>query len=142
MAFSNVVGNNFEHTVLYALAIWFGAMNAANAGTGDETLPRYSGEAFNSGVIHILPSDIVINSKIVVSQNSSIEIQLNNYNISAERDETANHLFLVENDGVLILSEKEPAAEEIKTADKNSVTAGNNTDILNVNGGLVILPVI
>ena len=51
-------------------------------------------------------------------------------------------LFLVENDGVLILSEKEPAAEEIKTADKNSVTAGNNTDILNVNGGLVILPVI
>ena len=104
MAFSNVVGNNFEHTVLYALAIWFGAMNAANAGTGDETLPRYSGEAFNSGVIHILPSDIVINSKIVVSQNSSIEIQLNNYNISAELDETANHLFLVENDGVLILS--------------------------------------
>ncbi len=131
--------NTFEHTVLYALAIWFGAMNAANAGTGDETLPRYSGEAFNSGVIHILPSDIVINSKIVVSQNSSIEIQLNNYNISAELDETANHLFLVENDGVLILSGKEPAAEEIKTADKNSVTAGNNTDILNVNGGLVKL---
>ena len=142
MAFSNVVGNNFEHTVFYALAIWFGAMNAANAGTGDETLPRYSGEAFNSGVIHILPSDIVINSKIVVSQNSSIEIQLNNYNISAKLDETANHLFLVENDDVLILSGKEPAAEEIKTADKNSVTAGNNTDILNVNGGLVILPVI
>ena len=131
--------NTFEHTVLYALAIWFGAMNAANAGTGDETLPRYSGEAFNSGVIHILPNDIVINSKIVVSQNSSIEIQLNNYNISAELDETANHLFLVENDGVLILSGKEPAAEEIKTADKNSVTAGNNTDILNVNGGLVKL---
>ena len=131
--------NNFEHTVWYALAIWFGAMNAANAGTGDETLPRYSGEAFNSGVIHILPSDIVINSKIVVSQNSSIEIQLNNYNISAELDETANHLFLVENDGVLILSGKEPAAEEIRTADKNSVTAGNNTDILNVNGGLVKL---
>lgn len=131
--------NTFEHTVLYALAIWFGAMNAANAGTGDETLPRYSGEAFNSGVIHILPSDIVINSKIVVSQNSSIEIQLNNYNISAELDETANHLFLVENDGVLILNGKEPAAEEIKTADKNSVTAGNNADILNVNGGLVKL---
>lgn len=131
--------NTFEHTVLYALAIWFGAMNAVNAGTGDETLPRYSGEAFNSGVIHILPSDIVINSKIVVSQNSSIEIQLNNYNISAELDETANHLFLVENDGVLILSGKEPAAEESKTADKNSVTAGNNTDILNVNGGLVKL---
>lgn len=131
--------NTFEHTVLYALAIWFGAMNAANAGTGDETLPRYSGEAFNSGVIHILPNDIVINSKIVVSQNSSIEIQLNNYNISAELDETANHLFLVENDGVLILSGKEPAAEESKTADKNSVTAGNNTDILNVNGGLVKL---
>lgn len=131
--------NNFKHTVLYALAIWFGAMNAANAGTGDETLPRYSGEAFNSGVIHILPNDIVINSKIVVNQNSSIEIQLNNYNISAELDETANHLFLVENDGVLILSGKEPAAEEIKTADKNSVTAGNNTDILNVNGGLVKL---
>lgn len=131
--------NTFEHTVLYALAIWFGAMNAANAGTGDETLPRYSGEAFNSGVIHILPSDIVINSKIVVSQNSSIEIQLNNYNISAELDETANHLFLVENDGVLILSGKEPAAEEFKTADKNSVAAGNNTDILNVNGGLVKL---
>lgn len=131
--------NTFEHTVLYALAIWFGAMNAANAGTGDETLPRYSGEAFNSGVIHILPNDIVINSKIVVSQNSSIEIQLNNYNISAELDETANHLFLVENDGVLILSGKEPAAEEFKTADKNSVTAGNNTDILNVNGGLVKL---
>lgn len=131
--------NTFEHTVLYALAIWFGAMNAANAGTGDETLPRYSGEAFNSGVIHVLPSDIVINSKIVVSQNSSIEIQLNNYNISAELDETANHLFLVENDGVLILSGKEPAAEEFKTADKNSVTAGNNTDILNVNGGLVKL---
>ena len=131
--------NTFEHTVWYALAIWFGAMNAANAGTGDEMLPRYSGEAFNSGVIHILPSDIVINSKIVVSQNSSIEIQLNNYNISAELDETANHLFLVENDGVLILSGKEPAAEEIKTADKNSVTAGNNTDILNVNGGLVKL---
>lgn len=131
--------DTFEHTVLYALAIWFGAMNAANAGTGDETLPRYSGEAFNSGVIHILPSDIVINSKIVVSQNSSIEIQLNNYNISAELDETANHLFLVENDGVLILSGKEPAAEEIRTADKNSVTAGNNTDILNVNGGLVKL---
>lgn len=131
--------NNFKHTVLCALAIWFGAINAANAGTGDETLPRYSGEAFNSGVIHILPNDIVINSKIVVSQNSSIEIQLNNYNISAELDETANHLFLVENDGVLILSGKEPAAEEIKTADKNSVTAGNNTDILNVNGGLVKL---
>lgn len=131
--------NTFEHTVWYALAIWFGAMNAANAGTGDETLPRYSGEAFNSGVIHILPNDIVINSKIVVSQNSSIEIQLNNYNISAELDETANHLFLVENDGVLILSGKEPAAEEFKTADKNSVTAGNNTDILNVNGGLVKL---
>lgn len=131
--------NTFEHMVLYALAIWFGAMNAANAGTGDETLPRYSGEAFNSGVIHILPSDIVINSKIVVSQNSSIEIQLNNYNISAELDETANHLFLVENDGVLILSGKEPAAEEIRTADKNSVTAGNNADILNVNGGLVKL---
>lgn len=131
--------NNFKHTVLCALAIWFGAMNAANAGTGDETLPRYSGEAFNSGVIHILPNDIVINSKIVVSQNSSIEIQLNNYNISAELDETANHLFLVENDGVLILSGKEPAAEEFKTADKNSVTAGNNTDILNVNGGLVKL---
>lgn len=131
--------NTFEHTVLYALAIWFGAMNAANAGTGDETLPRYSGEAFNSGVIHILPNDIVINSKIVVSQNSSIEIQLNNYNISAELDATANHLFLVENDGVLILSGKEPAAEEIKTADKNSVTAGNNADILNVNGGLVKL---
>ena len=71
MAFSNVVGNNFEHTVLYALAIWFGAMNAANAGTGDETLPRYSGEAFNSGVIHILPSDIVINSKIVKRQYSN-----------------------------------------------------------------------
>lgn len=86
-----------------------------------------------------MPNDIVINSKIVVSQNSSIEIQLNNYNISAELDETANHLFLVENDGVLILSGKEPAAEEIKTADKNSVTAGNNTDILNVNGGLVKL---
>lgn len=131
--------NTFKHTVLYALAIWFGAMNAANAGTGDETLPRYSGEAFNSGVIHILPNDIVINSKIVVNQNSSIEIQLNNYNISAELDETANHLFLVENDGVLILSGKEPAAEEFKTADKNSVTAGNNTDILNVNGGLVKL---
>ena len=131
--------NTFEHTVWYALAIWLGAMNAANAGTGDEMLPRYSGEAFNSGVIHILPSDIVINSKIVVSQNSSIEIQLNNYNISAELDETANHLFLVENDGVLILSGKEPAAEEIRTADKNSVTAGNNTDILNVNGGLVKL---
>lgn len=131
--------NTFEHTVWYALAIWLGAMNAANAGTGDETLPRYSGEAFNSGVIHILPNDIVINSKIVVSQNSSIEIQLNNYNISAELDETANHLFLVENDGVLILSGKEPAAEEIKTADKNSVTAGNNADILNVNGGLVKL---
>ena len=131
--------NTFEHTVWYALAIWLGAMNAANAGTGDKTLPRYSGEAFNSGVIHILPNDIVINSKIVVSQNSSIEIQLNNYNISAELDETANHLFLVENDGVLILSGKEPAAEEIKTADKNSVTAGNNADILNVNGGLVKL---
>lgn len=131
--------NNFKHTVLCALAIWFGAMNAANAGTGDEKLPRYSGEAFNSGVIHILPNDIVINSKIVVNQNSSIEIQLNNYNISAELDETANHLFLVENDGVLILSGKEPAAEEFKTADKNSVTAGNNTDILNVNGGLVKL---
>lgn len=131
--------NTFEHTVWYGLAIWLSAMNAANAGTGDETLPRYSGEAFNSGVIHILPSDIVINSKIVVSQNSSIEIQLNNYNISAELDETANHLFLVENDGVLILSGKEPAAEEFKTADKNSVTAGNNTDILNVNGGLVKL---
>lgn len=131
--------NTFEHTVWYALAIWLGAMNAANAGTGDETLPRYSVEAFNSGVIHILPNDIVINSKIVVSQNSSIEIQLNNYNISAELDETANHLFLVENDGVLILSGKEPAAEEIKTAYKNSVTAGNNTDILNVNGGLVKL---
>lgn len=131
--------NNCEHTVLCALAIWFCAMNAANAGTGDEKLPRYSGEAFNSGVIHILPNDIVINSKIVVNQNSSIEIQLNNYNISAELDETANHLFLVENDGVLILSGKEPAAEEFKTADKNSVTAGNNTDILNVNGGLVKL---
>lgn len=48
-------------------------------------------------------------------------------------------LFLVENDGVLILSGKEPAGEEIKTADKNSVTAGNNADILNVNGGLVKL---
>lgn len=131
--------NTFEHTVWYALAIWLGAMNAANAGTGDETLSRSLDEAFNSGGVYILPNDIVINSKIVVRQNSSIEIQLNDYNISAELDETANHLFLVENDGVLILSGKESAGEEIKTADKNSVTTGNNADILNVNGGLVKL---
>lgn len=45
---------------------------------------------------------------------------------------------MVENDGVLILSGKEPAGEE-KTADKNSVTAGNNADILNVDGGQVKL---
>ena len=133
--------NTFKHTAWYALAIWFGAMNVANAGTGDETLPMPMSldEAFNSGGIYILPHDIVINSKIVVSSNNGIEIQLNDYNISAALDDAANNLFLVENDGVLILSGKEPAGEEIKTADKNSVTAGNNADILNVNGGLVQL---
>ncbi len=135
--------NTFKHTAWYALAIWFGAMNVANAGTGDETLPMPMpmslDEAFNSGGIYILPHDIVINSKIVVSSNNGIEIQLNDYNISAALDDAANNLFLVENDGVLILSGKEPAGEEIKTADKNSVTAGNNADILNVNGGLVQL---
>ncbi len=101
-------------------------------------LPRSLDEAFNSGGVYILPHDIVINSKIIVSSNNGIEIQLNDYNISAALDDAANNLFLVENDGVLILSGKEPAGEE-KTADKNSVTAGNNADILNVNGGLVKL---
>ena len=135
--------NTFKHTAWYALAIWFGAMNVANAGTGDETLPMPMpmslDEAFNSGGVYILSNDIVINSKIVVSSNNGIEIQLNDYNISAALDDAANNLFLVENDGVLILSGKEPAGEETKTADKNSVTAGNNADILNVNGGLVQL---
>ena len=131
--------NTFKHTVWYMPTIWLVTMNAANAGTGDETLPRSLDETFNSGGVYILPHDIVINSKIVVSSNNGIEIRLNNYNISAALDDAANNLFLVENDGVLILSGKEPAAEEIKTADKNSVTAGNNADILNVNGGLVQL---
>ena len=130
--------NTFEHTSWYALAIWLGTMNVANAGTGDEMLPRSLDEAFNSGGVYILSSDIVINSKIVVSSNNGIEIQLNDYNISAAPDYAANNLFLVENDGVLILSGKEPAAEE-KTAYKNSVTAGNNADILNVDGGQVKL---
>ena len=130
--------NTFKHMVWYMPAIWFGAMNVANAGTEGEMLPRSLDEAFNSGGVYILPHDIVINSKIVVSSNNGIEIQLNDYNISAALDDAANNLFLVENDGVLILSGKEPAGEE-KTADKNSVTAGNNADILNVNGGLVKL---
>ena len=130
--------NTFEHTSWYALAIWLGTMNVANAGTGDETLPMSLDEAFNSGGVYILSSDIVINSKIVVSSNNGIEIQLNDYNISAAPDYAANNLFLVENDGVLILSGKEPTAEE-KTAYKNSVTAGNNADILNVDGGQVKL---
>ncbi len=131
--------NTFEHTSWYALAIWLGTMNVANAGTGDEMLPRSLDEAFNSGGVYILSSDIVINSKIVVSSNNGIEIQLNDYNISAADAAAANNLFLVENDGVLILSGKEPTAEEFKTADKNSVAAGNNADILNVDGGQVKL---
>lgn len=131
--------NTFEHTLWYALAIWLGTMNVANAGTGDEMLPRSLDEAFNSGGVYILSSDIVINSKIVVSSNNGIEIQLNDYNISAAPDYAANNLFLVENDGVLILSGKEPTAEEFKTADKNSVAAGDNADILNVDGGQVKL---
>lgn len=131
--------NTFEHTSWYALAIWLGTMNVANAGTGDETLPRSLDEAFNSGGVYILSSDIDINSKIVVSSNNGIEIQLNDYNISAAPDYAANNLFLVENDGVLILSGKEPTAEEFKTADKNSVAAGDNADILNVDGGQVKL---
>ena len=110
--------NTFKHTAWYALAIWLGTMNVANAGTGDEMLPRSLDEAFNSGGVYILPHDIVINSKIVVSSNNGIEIQLNDYNISAAPDYAANNLFLVENDGVLILSGKEPTAEEFKTADK------------------------
>lgn len=130
--------NTFEHTSWYALAIWLGTMNVANAGTGDETLPMSLDEVFNSGGVYILSNDIVINSKIVVSSNNGIEIQLNDYNISAAHDYAANNLFLVENDGVLILSGKEPVGEE-KTADKNSVTAGNNADILNVDGGQVKL---
>ncbi len=131
--------NTFKHTSWYALAIWLGTMNVANAGTGDETLPMSLDEAFNSGGVYILSSDIDINSKIVVSSNNGIEIQLNDYNISAAPDYAANNLFLVENDGVLILSGKEPTAEEFKTADKNSVAAGNNADILNVDGGQVKL---
>lgn len=130
--------NTFKHMVWYALAIWLGTMNVANADTEGEMLPRSLDEAFNSGGIYILPHDIVINSKIVVSSNNGIEIQLNDYNISAAHDYAANNLFLVENDGVLILSGKEPVGEE-KTADKNSVTAGNNADILNVDGGQVKL---
>lgn len=131
--------NTFEHTVWYALAIWLVTMNAASADTEGEMLPMSLDEAFNSGGVYILPHDIVINSKIVVSSNNGIEIQLNDYNISAALDDTANNLFLVENDGVLILSGKEPDAEEIKTADKNSIAAGNNADILNVDGGQVKL---
>ena len=130
--------NTFKHTSWYVLAIWLSTMNVANADTEGEMLPRSLDEAFNSGGIYILPHDIVINSKIVVSSNNGIEIQLNDYNISAAPDYAANNLFLVENDGVLILSGKEPAGEE-KTADKNSVTAGNNADILNVDGGQVKL---
>lgn len=130
--------NTFKHMVWYALAIWLGTMNVANADTEGEMLPRSLDEAFNSGGVYILPHDIVINSKIVVSSNNGIEIQLNDYNISAAHDYAANNLFLVENDGVLILSGKEPVGEE-KTADKNSVTAGNNADILNVDGGQVKL---
>lgn len=131
--------NTFEHTVWYALAILLSTMNAANADTEGEILPRSLDEAFNSGGIYILPHDIVINSEIVVSSNNGIEIQLNDYNISAALDDAANNLFLVENDGVLILSGKEPDAEEIKTAAKNSIAAGNNADILNVDGGQVKL---
>ena len=131
--------NTFEHTSWYALAIWLGTMNVANADTEGEMLPMSLDEAFNSGGIYILSNDIVINSKIVVSSNNGIEIQLNDYNISAAHDYAANNLFLVENDGVLILSGKEPTAEEFKTADKNSVAAGNNADILNVDGGQVKL---
>ena len=131
--------NTFKHTSWYALAIWLGTMNVANAGTGDEMLPRSLDEAFNSGGVYILSNDIVINSKIVVSSNNGIEIQLNDYNISAADAAAANNLFLVENDGVLILSGKEPTAEEFKTADKNSVAAGDNADILNVDGGQVKL---
>ena len=131
--------NTFKHTSWYALAIWLGTMNVANAGTGDETLPMSLDEAFNSGGVYILSNNIDINSKIVVSSNNGIEIQLNDYNISAAPDYAANNLFLVQNDGVLILSGKEPTAEEFKTADKNSVTAGDNADILNVDGGQVKL---
>lgn len=130
--------NTFKHTSWYVLAIWLSTMNVANADTEGEMLPRSLDEAFNSGGIYILPHDIVINSKIVVSSNNGIEIQLNDYNISAAPDYAVNNLFLVENDGVLILSGKEPAGEE-KTANKNSVTAGNNADILNVDGGQVKL---
>ena len=75
--------NTFKHTAWYALAIWLGTMNVANAGTGDETLPMSLDEAFNSGGVYILSNDIVIKSKIVVSSNNGIEIQLNDYNISA-----------------------------------------------------------
>lgn len=52
--------NTFKHTSWYALAIWLGTMNVANAGTGDETLPMSLDEAFNSGGVYILSSDIVI----------------------------------------------------------------------------------
>lgn len=131
--------NTFLHTVGYVLAIWLSTMNFANAGTYGETLPRSLDEAFNLGGVYILPHDIVINSKIVISQNNGIEIQLNDYNISAVLDDAANYLFMVENDGVLILSGKEPITGEIKTADKNSVTSGNNANILNVDWGLVKL---